>query len=80
LVTLLPHILGLKHERQQSPRNSEEFQIGSEPRETSAMTSAVGCVPITVLMQFWDLYWLALTVELVQLATMSSSAAKVARD
>jgi hypothetical protein len=44
------------------------------------MTSAVGCVPITVLMQFWDLYWLALTVELVQLATMSSSAAKVARD
>jgi hypothetical protein len=25
----LPHVLGLKHERQQRPRDSEEFRIGA---------------------------------------------------
>jgi hypothetical protein len=42
LVIPLTHVLGPKYERQQRPRNSEEFQTGA----TWAMTSAVGGNPL----------------------------------
>jgi hypothetical protein len=37
----LPHVLGLKYERQQRPRNSKGFQIGKR-RGNLAMTPDVG--------------------------------------